>query len=41
MKLGYINDIKAENILRKKSTLWWFKNTIMVFRKNAKKYNVT
>ena len=32
-KLGYINDIESENQLRKHSSLWWFKNTIMVFRK--------
>lgn len=32
-KLGYINDVKAENILRKNSTFFWFRNTIMVFRK--------
>ena len=32
-KLGYINDIEAEEKLRKQSHLWWFKNTIMVFRK--------
>jgi len=32
-KLGYINDIISENILRKNSTFHWFKNTIMVFRK--------
>ena len=32
-KLGYINDIESENILRHASTLDWFKNTIMVFRK--------
>ena len=32
-KLGYINDIKSENILRHASTLGWFKNIIMVFRK--------
>ena len=31
--LGYLNDIKSENKLRKDSSLWWFKNTIMVFRK--------
>ncbi len=30
---GYFNDVEAENSLRKKATLWWFKNTIMVFRK--------
>ena len=33
--LGYTNDLEAENILRESSSLWWFKNTIMVFRKNA------
>ena len=32
-KLGYINDIETEEHLRKHSTLLWFKNTIMVFRK--------
>jgi cyclopropane fatty-acyl-phospholipid synthase-like methyltransferase len=31
--LGYINDIEIENNLRHNSTLRWFKNTIMVFRK--------
>jgi cyclopropane fatty-acyl-phospholipid synthase-like methyltransferase len=31
--LGYINDVEQENILRNASTLEWFKNTIMVFRK--------
>lgn len=31
--LGYLNDIKSENNLRNLSTLSWFKNTIMVFRK--------
>lgn len=31
--LGYTNDIVAENTLRNKSSLEWFKNTIMVFRK--------
>lgn len=34
-KLGYTNDIENENILRNNSTLFWFKNTIMVFRKLA------
>lgn len=33
--LGYINDIDSENKLRKYSSLRWFKNTIMVFRKIA------
>lgn len=32
-ELGYLNDIKTENKFRKDSTIWWFKNTIMVFRK--------
>jgi len=32
-KLGYINDTDAEEQLRKHSSLKWFKNTIMVFRK--------
>lgn len=32
--LGYFNDIDAEENLRSKSTLRWFKNTIMIFRKN-------
>jgi cyclopropane fatty-acyl-phospholipid synthase-like methyltransferase len=32
--LGYVNDIKSENKLRNDATLNWFKNTIMVFRKN-------
>jgi FkbM family methyltransferase len=31
--LGYIIDIENENKLRQDSTLHWFKNTIMVFRK--------
>jgi cyclopropane fatty-acyl-phospholipid synthase-like methyltransferase len=34
-ELGYVNDIKSENKLRKDSSLGWFKNTIMVFRKSA------
>jgi cyclopropane fatty-acyl-phospholipid synthase-like methyltransferase len=32
-KLNYINDVDIENMLRKSSKLSWFKNTIMVFRK--------
>jgi cyclopropane fatty-acyl-phospholipid synthase-like methyltransferase len=31
--LGYISDIESENKMREKSTLEWFKTTIMVFRK--------
>ena len=30
---GYINDIEAENELRRRSTFSWFKNTVMVFRR--------
>jgi cyclopropane fatty-acyl-phospholipid synthase-like methyltransferase len=30
----YTYDVEASLYLRSKSTLWWFKNTIMVFRKN-------
>jgi cyclopropane fatty-acyl-phospholipid synthase-like methyltransferase len=32
-ELGYTNDIESEQNLRNSSTLGWFKNTIMVFRK--------
>ena len=32
-KLGYINDIQSETQLRRACSLWWFKKTIMVFRK--------
>ena len=32
-ELGYINDVDAENKLRKNTTHEWFHNTIMVFRK--------
>lgn len=31
---GYTNDLAAELSLRAQATLPWFKNTIMVFRKN-------
>lgn len=31
--MGYINDLINEGLLRKTSTAPWFKNTIMVFRK--------
>jgi cyclopropane fatty-acyl-phospholipid synthase-like methyltransferase len=31
--LGYMNDIVAENIMRQSSSYWWFRNTMMVFRK--------
>jgi len=34
-KLGYTNDVAAEEALREASTLWWFKNTIMVFRPSS------
>lgn len=33
INLGYVNDTDSENVLRNNSNLWWFKNTIMVFRK--------
>ena len=33
-QLGYTNDVEAENVLRQNSSLFWFRNTIMVFRKN-------
>lgn len=33
MALGYTNDVDAETVLREASSLWWFKNTLMVFRK--------
>ena len=33
LKLGYRNDLEQELGLRKVSKIWWFKNTIMVFRK--------
>ena len=32
-KLGYVNDVETENKLRTDSSLFWFRNTIMVFRK--------
>ena len=32
--LGYVNDIESENNMRNMSSLPWFKNTIMVFRRN-------
>jgi hypothetical protein len=33
--LGYVNDEAAENSLRATASLWWFRNTIMVFRKDS------
>ena len=35
-KLGYVNDVLSEQRLRRQSSLPWFKNTIMVFRKKKK-----
>ena len=32
--LGYSYDETSSNTLKSSSTLWWFKNTVMVFRKN-------
>lgn len=34
ISLGYTNDMAAEETLRRASSHWWFKSTIMVFRKN-------
>jgi len=34
--LGYTNDMEAENTMRTKASLPWFKNTLMVFRKLPK-----
>lgn len=31
--LGYVNDVEAERSLRATASLWWFRNTIMVFRR--------
>ena len=33
MKLGYTNDVEAEQKMRAAASLGWFKNTLMVFRK--------
>jgi hypothetical protein len=32
-KLGYTNDVAAEEILRKSAAIGWFRNTLMVFRR--------
>ncbi len=32
-KYGYENDIEAENALRSNASLWWFKHSLMVFRR--------
>jgi cyclopropane fatty-acyl-phospholipid synthase-like methyltransferase len=32
--LGYVNDTESENSMRHMSSLSWFKNTIMVFKRN-------
>ena len=32
---GYLNDLESENDFRMKAAIPWFKNTIMVFRKNS------
>lgn len=31
--MGYMNDITTEQYLRENASAWWFKETIMVFRK--------
>lgn len=36
--LGYMNNTDKEQKLREASTLWWFKNTIMVFEKFNDKF---
>ncbi|NGX30848.1 MAG: hypothetical protein K940chlam8_00199 [Chlamydiae bacterium] len=33
LQLGYVNNVEAEQFLRSRSTLCWFRNTIMVFEK--------
>lgn len=33
-QLGYVNDTASEDIIRNSASLWWFKKTIMVFRKS-------
>lgn len=33
--LGYINDEAAERRLRSGARLWWFRNTVMVFRRST------
>ena len=32
-KLGYVNDVEAENKMRAVASVGWFRNTVMVFRK--------
>ena len=39
--LGYANNLEAENILRKASTLAWFKNTIMVFEPSIEQTEIS
>jgi len=36
LKLGYTQNKNAQEALREASSLWWFKNTIMVFEKPQK-----
>ena len=38
--LGYSNNLEAENVLRAASTLWWFKDTIMVFERIGNKLDL-
>ena len=33
--MGYTNDLEAENQMRKEASLWWFKKSLMVFRKES------
>ena len=37
---GFKHDVKSSNVLRDKSSLWWFKNTLMVFRKEYDDENI-
>ena len=39
-ELEYVNDKKTENWLRANASLWWFKNTIMIFRKCNIKHEI-
>ncbi len=40
-KRGFSSDHGAEATLRKTSTLWWFKNTLMVFRNKEAQYEIS
>jgi len=38
LKMGYVNDLEAEEKIRKKAHYGWFKNSFMVFRKKEKSF---